>query len=158
MFPWKRQEALLGGGVLSRFTLLWQPQCWWANQHGRTCCALSTAFIWFAFAVHVVRSLFAHASLFSPVLCLLFVSCLGLLLFWIGPVLRSLCALEICSFAWDLLATHRASSLTVCQINVTPLASGFWVLIPWHPWPIHLIFLAKNTLIVFPRVFSKLSN
>ncbi len=105
--------------------LLQQPQCWWAN-------ALSAAFIWLAFAVHVVRSLFAHARLFSPVLCLLFVSCLGLLLFWIGPVHRSLRALEICSSAWDLLATHRASSLTVCQINVTPLATGFWVLIPWQ--------------------------
>ncbi len=92
-----------------------QPQCWLANQHGRTCCALSAAFIWFAFAVHVVRSLFSHASLFSPVLCLLFISCLGLLLFRIGSVLHSLCALEIGSSAWDLLATHRASSLTVCH-------------------------------------------
>ncbi len=110
--------------------LLRQPQCWLANQHGRTCCALSAAFIWFAFAVHVVRSLFSHASLFSPVLCLLFISCLGILQFWIGSVLHSLCALEIgwigsvlhslCaleigSSAWDLLATHRASSLTVCH-------------------------------------------
>ncbi len=105
--------------TLSRFTGLCYHSCVSA-----CCChlSLSAAFICLAFAMHVVRLLFAHACHSLQCFCFLIASCLGLptvwtlyraavgflLLCWIGSMPRSLRASETCSSAWYHLTTHLA--------------------------------------------------